>query len=55
MIKVVFTIPESDINSTLSKLIKLGIINIKVKKKGESFCIFRYKNMFENSYNKSDK
>ncbi|MDF2833015.1 MAG: hypothetical protein K0Q82_2121 [Chryseobacterium indoltheticum] len=48
MVKVVLKIPESDINPVLSKLVKLGINNIKIKKKSKRLNLFRYKNMYEN-------
>ncbi len=48
MIKVVLKIPESEISLILSKLVKLGIKNIKIKKKEKRFNLFRYKNTLEN-------
>ncbi|SHL58003.1 hypothetical protein SAMN05444267_102075 [Chryseobacterium polytrichastri] len=55
MIKVVLKIPESDINFILSKLVKLGIKNIKIKKNEKKLHLFRYKNTFENTNNEIDK
>jgi hypothetical protein len=46
MVKVVLKVSESEINHILRKLAKLGINNIKIKKKREKLNIFRYKNMF---------
>lgn len=47
MVKVVLKISESEINTILSKLVKLGISNIKIKKKGKRLNLFRYKNTFD--------
>lgn len=47
MIKVVLKVSESEINHILSKLAKLGINNIKIKKKREKLNLFRYKNMLD--------
>lgn len=55
MIKIVLKIPESDISYILSKLVKLGIKNIKIKKNEKGLHLFRYKNTFENTNNEIDK
>jgi len=47
MIKVVLKVSESEINHILHKLAKLGINNIKIKKKREKLNLFRYKNMLD--------
>jgi helix-turn-helix protein len=49
MIKVVLKVSESEINHILSELVKLGINNIKIKKKRKSFNLFRYKNTFKDN------
>lgn len=51
MVKVVLKIPESEINPLLSKLVKLGVKDIKIKEKRKKINIFRYKNMVENLAN----
>lgn len=47
MVKVILKISESEINSILSKLVKMGINNIKIKKKRKRLNLFRYKNTFD--------
>lgn len=49
MVKVVLKIPDSEVNPVLSKLVKIGINNIKVKKKGKGLNLFRYKNTFKST------
>lgn len=46
---------EDEISQILSRLVKLGIKNIKIKKKEKRLNLFRYKNTFENTDNKIDK
>lgn len=46
MIKVVLKIPEDEINNTLSKLVKIGITDIKVKQKEKNPNLFRFKNVY---------
>ena len=48
MIKVVLKISEGEIDNTLSKLAKLGITDIKIKKEYKDSILFRYKNMVQN-------
>lgn len=55
MVKVVLKVSESEINYILRKLAKLGINNIKIKKKREKLNLFRYKNMIENTINKPNE
>lgn len=55
MVKVILKISESEINRILSKLVKMGINNIKIKKKRKRFNLFRYKNTFENTDGKIDE
>ncbi|SHE97814.1 hypothetical protein SAMN05443633_102445 [Chryseobacterium arachidis] len=52
MIKVVLKVSESEINHILRKLAKLGINNIKIKKKREKLNLFRYKNTLKDTINK---
>lgn len=52
MIKVILKVSESEINHTLSKLVKLGINNIKIKKKRKKLNLFRYKNTLKGTINK---
>lgn len=49
MIKVILKITESEINNTLSKLAKLGITDIKIKKEDKHLTLFRYKNIIQNT------
>lgn len=46
MIKIVLKIPEGEINNTLSKLVKMGITDIKVKQKEKNPNLFRFKNLY---------
>jgi hypothetical protein len=55
MVKVILKVHKSEVDTILSNLVKLGIKNIKIKKKRKSFNLFRYKNTFENTINKSNE
>lgn len=55
MVKVILKIPENEINPILSKLVKLGIKNIEIKKKEKRLSLFRYKNTFKNQDNVFNK
>ena len=52
MVKVILKEHKTETDLILSKLVKLGIKNIKIKKKRKSFNLFRYKNTLENNINK---
>jgi hypothetical protein len=55
MVKVILKVHKSEVDPILSNLVKLGIKNIKIKKKRKSFNLFRYKNTFENHTSKSNE
>lgn len=52
MVKVILKVHKTEVDPVLSKLVKLGIKNIKIKKKRKGFNLFRYKNTFEDTINK---
>ncbi len=54
MIKVILKVHKTEVDQVLSKLVKLGIKNIKIKKKRKRLNLFRYKNTFENPDSKID-